>query len=177
MKQAQTVTNSPRIQCRKMLRAILTSIALKSVSSLDKVTCEDYQDKLDSNFCKGRKNGVYPFNDDSCSLYYNCYDGMTSCQSCDLFEDKTYFSFNGETGFSGAVTHFSLRGHNRKYQKEVVLIAFEALQTDDFLSTFWVIFSPSLGYFDQFWWYCYIHFYKLRTTATKTFLNQLFWWG
>ena len=58
-----------------MHRTILTSIALKSVLSLEKVICEDYKDKIDSNFCKDRKNGVFPFNDDSCSLYYSCFNG------------------------------------------------------------------------------------------------------
>ena len=51
-------------------------------------TCQDYIDVLDKQFCKDRPDGNYPVNDDSCSLFYNCWQGQTFCQSCP--EQKPY---------------------------------------------------------------------------------------
>ena len=63
-------------------------------STLSLITCNDYADVLDVNFCKDRPDGNYPVNDDNCSLFYNCLEGLTFCESCDeRQEDTPYFKY------------------------------------------------------------------------------------
>ena len=58
------------------------------------ITCNQYAELLDRNFCEERENGNYPVNDDNCSLFYNCWNGETSCESCDARQAGTpYFIY------------------------------------------------------------------------------------
>ena len=82
----------------------LVSAALAKVAPVVKdqecTACEMYADIFDWSFCSGKINGNYPFNDDECTIYYNCWEGQTYCQECDIYKFDPYyehqFIFDGE---------------------------------------------------------------------------------
>ena len=67
----------------KVLAFCLGLFKLGSAINSTFVTCDEYKSVFDKTFCLNRANGNYPFNDDACALFYNCWDGATFCQSCD----------------------------------------------------------------------------------------------
>ena len=69
-----------------MKLALLTAF-LSTTLAYNGVTCEQYGDRIDYTYCRGKANGSYPVNDDQCSLYYTCFNNMTTCSSCDIEQE------------------------------------------------------------------------------------------